>query len=177
MSPTSLFKQGVMYTQAEHTIIDFISANPTEFLVMPIQQLATRLGVSDATVSRFARHAGFRDFKELKSAVAAGTLGPAEKDGCEYWRWADVSAGVFGAAAELSGRHVTATERAGVRASGAGDCRGAIGAAACKGRGGCLCGAAAVLGLRGLGNGSKPCRQVDQSCSKDWCMQNRKASW
>ena len=79
MSPTSLFKQGVMYTQAEHTIIDFISANPTEFLVMPIQQLATRLGVSDATVSRFARHAGFRDFKELKSAVAAGTLGPAEK--------------------------------------------------------------------------------------------------
>ncbi len=79
MVPASLFKQGVAYTQAEHTIIDFISSNPTEFLVMPIQQLAERLGVSDATVSRFARHAGFRDFKELKGAIAAGTLGPAEK--------------------------------------------------------------------------------------------------
>lgn len=79
MTPISLFKQGVAYTQAEHAIIDFISANPTEFLVMPIQQLAARLGVSDATVSRFARHAGFRDFKELKGAVASSTLGPAEK--------------------------------------------------------------------------------------------------
>lgn len=79
MTPISLFKRGVAYTQAEHAIIDFISANPTEFLVMPIQQLAARLGVSDATVSRFARHAGFRDFKELKGAVASSTLGPAEK--------------------------------------------------------------------------------------------------
>ena len=79
MSPITLFKQGATYTQAEHTIIDFISSNPADFLVMPIQQLATRLGVSDATVSRFARHAGFRDFKELKAAVAASTLGPAEK--------------------------------------------------------------------------------------------------
>lgn len=79
MMPISLFKQGVAYTQAEHTIIDFITSNPTEFLVMPIQQLAARLGVSDATVSRFARHAGFRDFKELKATVAANTLGPAEK--------------------------------------------------------------------------------------------------
>lgn len=79
MSPISLFKQGIAYTQAEHAIIDFISSNPTEFLVMSIQQLAARLGVSEATVSRFARHAGFRDFKELKSAVASSTLGPAEK--------------------------------------------------------------------------------------------------
>lgn len=66
------FDRDVGYTQAERTIIDFISTNPAEFLVMPIQQLAARLGISDATVSRFARHAGYRDFKDLKAAVAAG---------------------------------------------------------------------------------------------------------
>lgn len=79
MSPLSLFRSDVSYTDAERTIMDFVAARPAEFLVMSIQQLSARLGISDATVSRFARHAGFRDFKELKSAVAASTLGPAEK--------------------------------------------------------------------------------------------------
>lgn len=98
MSPISLLKQGIAYTQAEHAIIDFISSNPTEFLVMPIQQLAARLGVSEATVSRFARHAGFRDFKELKSAVASSTLGPAEKIA------ASIEGGTSSAAAFLKGQ-------------------------------------------------------------------------
>lgn len=79
MSPLSLFRSDVSYTEAERTIMDFIAACPAEFLVMSIQQLSARLGISDATVSRFARHAGFKDFKELKSTVAASTLGPAEK--------------------------------------------------------------------------------------------------
>ena len=79
MSPFSLFRGDVSYTEAERMIMDFISACPAEFLVMSIQQLSARLGISDATVSRFARHAGFKDFKELKSTVAASTLGPAEK--------------------------------------------------------------------------------------------------
>lgn len=79
MSPLSLFRDDVTYTDAERTIMDFVATCPAEFLVMSIQQLSARLGISDATVSRFARHAGFRDFKELKSAVAASTLGPAEK--------------------------------------------------------------------------------------------------
>lgn len=79
MSPLSLFRGDVSYTEAERMIMDFIAACPAEFLVMSIQQLSARLGISDATVSRFARHAGFRDFKELRSAVAASTLGPAEK--------------------------------------------------------------------------------------------------
>lgn len=79
MSPLSIFRVDVTYTEAEHAIIDFIASCPAEFLVLSIQQLSARLGVSDATVSRFARHAGFRDFKELKAVVAASTLGPAEK--------------------------------------------------------------------------------------------------
>ena len=79
MAPESLFRQDVSYTEAERLIMDFVSARPAEFLVMSIQQVSSRLNISDATVSRFARHAGFRDFKELKTAVASATLGPAEK--------------------------------------------------------------------------------------------------
>lgn len=79
MAPESLFRDNVNYTDAEHLIIDFVTMCPAEFLVMSIQQVSARLGVSDATVSRFARHAGFRDFKELKAAVASATVGPAEK--------------------------------------------------------------------------------------------------
>ncbi|MBM6814137.1 MurR/RpiR family transcriptional regulator [Olsenella uli] len=79
MAPESLFRQDVSYTEAERLIMDFVSVRPAEFLVMSIQQVSSRLNISDATVSRFARHAGFRDFKELKTAVASATLGPAEK--------------------------------------------------------------------------------------------------
>ena len=79
MAPESLFRRDVSYTEAEHLIMDFVSTRPAEFLVMSIQQVSARLKISDATVSRFARHAGFRDFKELKAAVASATLGPAEK--------------------------------------------------------------------------------------------------
>lgn len=79
MTPDTLFREDVSYTEAEQLVIDFVTAHPAEFLVMPIQQLSERLGISGATVSRFARHAGFKDFKELKSVVATSTLGPAEK--------------------------------------------------------------------------------------------------
>lgn len=79
MAPESIFRTDVTYTETERLIVDFISARPAEFLVMSIQQLSARLQISDATVSRFARHAGFKDFKELKAAVASSTLGPAEK--------------------------------------------------------------------------------------------------
>lgn len=69
------------YTKTEREIIDFICQNPSSFLTVSISQLARRLDVSDATISRFARHAGYRDFKELKTAVAQAMegAGPAEK--------------------------------------------------------------------------------------------------
>ena len=69
------------YTKTEQQIIEFICQNPSSFLTLSISQLARRLEVSDATISRFARHAGYDDFKELKAAAARafeGT-GPAEK--------------------------------------------------------------------------------------------------
>lgn len=56
-------------TAAEQSILEFIEGHREEFLFMTIGQLAEQLHVSDATVSRFAKHVGCRDFKHLKAIV------------------------------------------------------------------------------------------------------------
>ena len=66
-------------TRAEQKILDYINTNTDAFLFSSIGQLAQRLGISDATVSRFARHAGCTDFKGLKSLVVEQAAGPAAK--------------------------------------------------------------------------------------------------
>ncbi|HJF52161.1 MAG TPA: MurR/RpiR family transcriptional regulator [Butyricicoccus pullicaecorum] len=66
-------------TRAEQKILDFINTNTDTFLFLSIGQLAKRLEISDATLSRFARHAGCRDFKALKILVMEQASGPAVK--------------------------------------------------------------------------------------------------
>ena len=66
-------------TRAEQKILDYINTNPDGFLFSSIGQLAQRLELSDATVSRFARHAGCSDFKALKGMVMEQASGPAAK--------------------------------------------------------------------------------------------------
>lgn len=66
-------------TRAEQKILDYINTNTDTFLFLSIGQLAQRLGLSDATVSRFARHAGCSDFKALKNLVMEQVSGPAAK--------------------------------------------------------------------------------------------------
>lgn len=66
-------------TRAEQKILNYINTNPDSFLLSSIGQLSQRLGISDATVSRFARHAGCADFKGLKTMVVEQTSGPAAK--------------------------------------------------------------------------------------------------
>lgn len=66
-------------TRAEQKILDYINTNMDSFLYLPIGQLAQQLGLSDATLSRFARHVGCRDFKALKSLVMEQMSGPAGK--------------------------------------------------------------------------------------------------
>lgn len=58
------------YTKNEQLILHFITENPTLFLSMSITQLATKLSVSDATISRFAKHCGYKDYKDLKLSIA-----------------------------------------------------------------------------------------------------------
>lgn len=56
-------------TPAEQKLLEFIEGNREEFLFMTIGQLAARMEVSEATISRFARHLGCQDFKQLKNIV------------------------------------------------------------------------------------------------------------
>ncbi|RDU24947.1 MurR/RpiR family transcriptional regulator [Anaerosacchariphilus polymeriproducens] len=84
-------------TKAEEKIMDYIFGHTGHFLFASIGQLSEQLGISDATISRFARHVGCKDFKELKAVVMeqstigepaikmAGTLNK-EKNFCvESW--------------------------------------------------------------------------------------------
>lgn len=68
-------------TPAERRLLEFIESHREEFLFMTIGQLSADMGVSEATISRFARHLGCQDFKQLKNAVLAQNHleGPAGK--------------------------------------------------------------------------------------------------
>ncbi len=70
-------------TKSETRILDYISHNTEAFLFSSIGQLAQNLEVSEATISRFVRHVGCQDFKDLKQLVirqaAADAGGPAAK--------------------------------------------------------------------------------------------------
>ena len=69
-------------TANEAALLEFINQHSDRFLFLSIAQLAEALSMSEATVSRFARHVGCRDFKHLKQVVLAQTqtrTGPADK--------------------------------------------------------------------------------------------------
>lgn len=68
-------------TKSEGEILDYISANPREFLQGSIGDVGKKLGVSGTTLSRFARRVGCGDYKGLKRLVARQeeAAGPAAK--------------------------------------------------------------------------------------------------
>lgn len=68
-------------TKSEAEILDYISANPREFLQGSIGDVGKKLGVSGTTLSRFARRVGCGDYKGLKRLVARQeeAAGPAAK--------------------------------------------------------------------------------------------------
>lgn len=68
-------------TAAEQAILEYITGHRDEFLCMTIGQLSAELNLSEATISRFARHVGCCDFKHLKRIVMEQTVqkGPAQK--------------------------------------------------------------------------------------------------
>ncbi|MCI6005921.1 MAG: MurR/RpiR family transcriptional regulator [Blautia sp.] len=69
------------FTSTEKMILEYMSSHRDEFLFMTIGQLSAALNISEATVSRFARHVGCDDFKHLKQIVMEQTVrkGPAQK--------------------------------------------------------------------------------------------------
>ena len=103
-------------TRAEQKILDYINTNTDTFLFSSIGQLAERLELSDATVSRFARHVGCRDFKALKSLVLEQSLsGPGGKAGGHTQSGsAFFPTGLAGAAAGVPGDDHTAALHRGI---------------------------------------------------------------
>lgn len=62
------------FTATEKTILEYMSSHRDEFLFLTIGQLSAALNISEATVSRFARHVGCEDFKHLKQVVMEQTV-------------------------------------------------------------------------------------------------------
>lgn len=69
MTDIYFVKSDIHFTKTEKKLIEYIIASPQEFIRMSIGDIARRIGTSEPTVSRFARHCGYNDFKELKSTV------------------------------------------------------------------------------------------------------------
>jgi len=64
------------------TIAEYILRNPVRVAAFGINELSEQCGISTASVSRFAREAGFDNYAAMRSAVAAtmqGLLQPVEK--------------------------------------------------------------------------------------------------
>lgn len=61
---------------AEQRVARFLVEEPAEGVRLPVKQLASRIGVSDATVVRTAQALGFAGLRELKLALAAELATP-----------------------------------------------------------------------------------------------------
>lgn len=84
-------------TKNEQKILEYITSKPDMFLFMSIGQLAEHLEVSEATVSRFAKSMGCKNFKDLKTKIMqqqtetgaalkiAGSLMEEEEFSIENW--------------------------------------------------------------------------------------------
>ena len=65
----------VKYTKSDEKILEFMETHTDEFLFMSIGEVAKRLEISEATISRAARHLGYRDFKEMKNEIIVQKTG------------------------------------------------------------------------------------------------------
>ena len=72
MTDIYFVKSDIHFTKTEKKLIEYIIASPQEFIRMSIGDIARRIGTSEPTVSRFARHCGYNDFKNSK-ALYSGT--------------------------------------------------------------------------------------------------------
>ena len=69
MNDLYFVKKETEFTKTEHKIINYIAEDPESFIRMSIGDAARCIGTSEPSISRFARHCGYADFKELKNAI------------------------------------------------------------------------------------------------------------
>ena len=71
------FDKNKNYTKLEERIIDYFCDNIDSIFFMTIGEISKDLNISQATISRFVRHAGYSNFKSLKNAsVPISTKNP-----------------------------------------------------------------------------------------------------
>lgn len=70
-----LTKDAKYYTKSDMRLAEYVEKSGEKILFMNIGQVAERLGMSEATISRCVRHLGFSDFKDLKKNLISETAG------------------------------------------------------------------------------------------------------
>ena len=85
------------YTKSDAKLFEYISNHTEAFLFMSISQLSKETGMSEATISRFAKHMGYQDYKDMRSKMIqhqplggaanklAGTLSKNESFDVQRW--------------------------------------------------------------------------------------------
>lgn len=71
----NLIKDAKDYTKSDMRFAEFVEEFGEEILFMNIGQVAEKLKMSEATVSRCVRHLGFVDFKDLKKTLISERTG------------------------------------------------------------------------------------------------------
>lgn len=69
-------------TRSHRQVADYVLAHPLKAATMPIDEMATAVGVSVATANRFARALAFEGYPQFRAALVMGfesTLAPVEK--------------------------------------------------------------------------------------------------
>lgn len=70
---SKLQKKKSQLSNLENQVLEYILANPKKVAKMTIEGLAEHLFISTATISRTAKHLGFRGFQELKYVIVQYT--------------------------------------------------------------------------------------------------------
>lgn len=63
---------------AERQVADWVLQNPDQVIHASMAQVARKIGVSDTTVLRFCRAAGFRGYTDLKLSIARDQASPTQ---------------------------------------------------------------------------------------------------
>jgi DNA-binding MurR/RpiR family transcriptional regulator len=101
-------------TRSHQQVADYVLAHPLKVATMPIDELASTVGVSVATANRFARALDFDGYPQFRAALVLGfetALAPVEKLRSKLERPATV-AGVFDSALVAMAGNIEATRQA-----------------------------------------------------------------
>ncbi len=83
-SVLSLLCSGINFFSAEERVAEFIRSNPSDAAGMTSSQLAKASGSSEATVTRFCKKLGFRNYRSFQLALTRDVLALQPSIGISY---------------------------------------------------------------------------------------------